>query len=59
MPKMENLGSWDLKSEMLPGNKNDTEGLMKCSNQVQDKTKSVYVVEGELGCSISCFYTKI
>lgn len=56
---MENLGSWDLKSEMLPGNKNDTEGLMKCSNQVQDKTKSVYVMEGEFGCSISCFYTKI
>lgn len=56
---MENLGSWDLKSERLPGNKNDIEELMKCSNQVQDKTKSVYVMEGELGCSISCFYTKI
>lgn len=38
--KMEALGSWDLSSEKLPGNKSDTEELMKCVNQVKNRTKT-------------------
>lgn len=39
--KMEALGSRDLGSEKLPGNKSDTEELMKCLNQVRGRTKTV------------------
>lgn len=39
--KMEAVGFWDLRSEKLPGNKSDTEELMKCFYQVKGRTKTV------------------